>query len=131
MISLRGLNAAIRPNAQWCLDVAAYYNVPVTVTSAVRPWADQEALRRRYESCLAKGERVYAGNPDPACRYPANEPGDSAHNFGLAWDSVVPEEYLDWWVAVRRYAGFRVPDNDLIHAEYPDWRVWRPYLKAA
>jgi hypothetical protein len=130
-ISLRGLHPAVRDAATWCLDVASYYKVPVTVTSAVRPWAEQEALRRRYESCLARGERVYPDNPDSACRFPANEPGDSAHNFGLAWDSWVPPEYREWWTAVREYAGFRVPSNDWVHAEYPDWRQYRPLLKPA
>jgi len=122
-IALRGLDPAIRPAAQWCLDVAAHFKVPVTVTSGTRAWAEQQQLRDRYEACLARGEQVYAGNPNPACRFPANKPGDSAHNFGLAWDSWVPEPYRSWWVQVRAYAGFRVPANDWVHAEYPDWRV--------
>jgi hypothetical protein len=128
-ISLRGLDPHIRDAAQWSLDVAAYYKVPVTVTSANRPWAQQEQLRHRYEGCLARGERVYPENPDEGCRFPANEPGDSAHNYGLAWDSWVPEEFRPWWQAVREYAGFRVPSNDWVHAEYPDWRTWKPALK--
>lgn len=130
-ISLRGLDPHVREAAQWCLDVATYYKVPVTVTSASRSWAEQTALRARYESCLSRGERVYAGNPDPSCRFPANEPGDSAHNYGLAWDSWVPEGYREWWTYVRQLAGFRVPDNDWVHAEYPNWRAYLPELKRA
>ena len=130
-ISLRGLDPAIREAAEWCLAVASYYKVPVTVTSASRAWAEQEQLRARYEGCLARGEQVYPGNPDPACRFPANRPGDSAHNYGMAWDSWVPEAYRSWWTYVRELAGFRVPGNDWVHAEYPDWRNYLPLLKRA
>ena len=121
-LALRGLDPAIRPAAQWCLDVAAYYKIPVTVTSGLRTWADQSALRARYEDCLARGEEVDPGNANPACRFPANQPGDSAHNFGLAWDSWVPEPHREAWRFIREYIGFRVPPHDWVHAEYPDWR---------
>lgn len=125
-IQLRGLDPAVRAYAQWCLDVAALYKVPVTVTSGLRSWAEQTALRARYEACLARGEPVEPSNPNSACRYPANQPGDSAHNFGWAWDSWVEEPYRAWWTAVRQYAGFRVPSHDWIHAEVPDWRALAP-----
>lgn len=123
-ISLRGLNPTVRAAAERALAWAAFYKIPVTVTSAARPWAEQEKLRARYEACLSRGERVYPGNPDPACRYPANRPGESAHNYGLAFDSSVPPEWLPAWTWLRRAAGFAVPENDPVHAEVPSWRQY-------
>lgn len=128
-IKLRGLDANVRERAQWCLDWAAHYGIPVTVTSGLRSWADQVKLRGRYEDCLQRGESVHPGNPNPACRFPANRPGDSAHNFGWAWDSWVPEQYREWWIELRKIAGFHVPANDWVHAEIPEWRQYGPQMK--
>lgn len=114
-MQLRGLHEALRPAAQWALDVAAYYGVRPEVTSVYRSWHEQAALRDRYERGL---------HP-----YPVAKPGESAHNFGLAWDSVLPAPYRGvpeweaWWDAVRQVAGFQVPSNDRIHAALPEW--WR------
>ena len=119
-VAFRGLHEALRPAAEWTLAVADYYEVPVTVTSVFRSWEDQTRLRRNYEACLASGEFGKTAQ----CRYPANRPGDSAHNWGLAWDSTVPERYQSWWDAVRRYAGFEVLENDRIHAQLPSWRSY-------
>lgn len=120
-IGLRGLDPVVRERAQIAMDIAAYYGVPVTLTSTYRPWEQQERLYRVYLDCRARGE---VGQPGP-CKYPANRPGDSAHNFGWAWDSVVPEQYQDWWDAVRRWVGFEVLPNDRIHAQVPNWRQYR------
>lgn len=116
---LSGLHEWLRPNADWCLKVAAHYGVPVDVTSTLRPWEEQQRLRERWER---------AGRP-PSCIKtatglvcPANRPGDSAHQYGLAWDSVVAPRYQAWWNMVRRLAGFDVLANDEIHAELPQWR---------
>lgn len=116
-IHTRGLHRDVRPYADYALQIANYYRVPVTVTSVYRDLTTQARLRRAYETCVAQGRF-----PGPGCRYPANRPGDSAHNFGLAWDSVTEPQYQDWWDAVRQWIGFRVPPNDRIHAEVPDWR---------
>ncbi len=121
-IQLRGLHPAIRGAAEYALEIARHNGVPVTVTSGLRSSAEQARLRRQYEACLAAGERVHAGNPNPACRFPANRPGTSAHEFGLAFDSSVPEAYWDVWNAIRSYVGFRLMANDRVHAEHPDWR---------
>ena len=120
-MKLRGLDPAVRAAAQWTLDVAQYYGVPVTVTSGYRSLAQQRTLRAQHEQCVREGR--YPG--PPPCAWPANRPGDSAHNFGWAWDSVVPSRYQSWWNELRRYAGFRVPDHDAIHAEVPNWRQYR------
>ena len=70
---------------------------------------------------IAKQQELYnnrASNP-----YPVNRPGDSSHNFGLGFDSWVPEGQMPIWVYIRRAVGFQVPENDLIHAEVPNWRA--------
>lgn len=105
---LQGLHRQVREAADWCLEVAAYYDVPVTVTSGYRSWQQQAKLRQDYE--------------EGRSRWPANRPGDSAHNYGLAWDSVVPAWAQSWWSDVRRLAGFEVLPNDVIHAQVPGWR---------
>lgn len=115
---LLGLDPAIKAAAEWTLEVADFYNVPATVTSGRRTMDEQRALRRNFEQCVATGR--FGQGPD--CRFPANRPGDSAHNFGLAFDSVVPAELMSWWMMVRQLAGFDVRSSDPPHAEYPSWR---------
>lgn len=117
-MKLSGLHTALRPNAQWALDVAAFYDVPVNVTSVFRSWTAQKRLRDNFERCVASGQFGKTAK----CRFPANRPGDSAHNHGLAWDSTVPPEFQDWWTHVRRLAGFEVLPNDIIHAQLTSWR---------
>lgn len=117
-LTLAGLHPQVRAAAEWALGVADYYKVPVEVTSGYRSWAEQTRLRRNYEQCVATGR--FPSGPD--CLYPANRPGDSAHNWGLAFDSTVADWLQPWWTAVREAAGFRVLSNDVIHAEVPGWR---------
>lgn len=120
-LKLAGLDTNVRAAAEWALAWADYYDVPVTVTSGFRSWADQERLYTNYQQCLAAGQ--YGKTAD--CKYPANAPGDSAHNYGWAWDSWVPAEYQGWWDYVRQLAGFKTYANDPVHAEVPDWRSYR------
>lgn len=100
---LAGLTAEVRRRAQWCLAYAAKYGVRVTLTSTRRSEREQAALYKAYLEGRSK--------------YPALPPGQSKHQRGLAWDSWVEPAFREWWIAVRRYAGFRVPDSDWIHAE--------------
>lgn len=111
------LHPALIPYARWCLDVAERYRIPIHVTSVYRSNAQQAKL--------------YANFKAGRSTFPANPPGQSAHNYRLAWDSVpgssgrsaeVPRELRDWWTYVRELAGWRVPPGDWIHAEYPNWR---------
>lgn len=118
MLQLSGLWTPLQPYAEAPIGWAADQNVVVQITSVFRSWEEQAALRARYDRCVAAGK---VGEPG-ACRYPANRPGDSAHQYGLAWDSWVKDELMPWWVAVRRYYGWRVPEHDPVHAELPDWR---------
>ena len=116
---LRGLHPQVREAADWAVRYAESQGVPVTITSGYRTWADQADKRRKYERCVAQGRFPWA----EGCRYPANRPGDSAHNWGLAFDSWVPEPYWPFWDAVKVYAGFRTyPQTDRVHGEYPGWR---------
>lgn len=104
---LAGLHPAVRARAQLALDYAKQQGVPVTVTSTFRSVNQQRKLYTDY----LNGQS----------RFPANPPGASAHNYGLAWDSVVADQFIDWWTRVREAFGFRVPANDWIHAEVPAW----------
>lgn len=107
---LRGLHPSVREAANWTLDVAEYYRVPITVTSGHRDWATQTRLYRDWKRGRSK--------------WPANPPGDSSHNFGLAWDSTTTPEYQRAWNYIRRAAGFEVLDHDIIHAQLPNWRQY-------
>lgn len=117
---LYGLEASVREAAEWCLDVADHYRVSVTVVSAFRNRREQTRLWNNYQQCLRSGR--FGKTAD--CRYPANPPGESAHEFRLAWDSSVAPELMSWWTMVRRAAGFHVLENDLPHAEAPNWRAY-------
>lgn len=113
-VQLRGLHPDVRARAEIALAWANHFGVRPVVTSGFRSWHEQLKLRQRFE----RGES----------RFPANLPGDSAHNFGFAWDSVLPAplrgrpEWEQWWEDVREAVGFNVPGNDTIHAEVPSWR---------
>lgn len=130
MIQLRGFPPELRAAVEALVKAWQQAGGRVQITSVVRPLDQQARLRRNWESCVVAG--LYPSNASLggglSCAYPANRPGDSAHNYGLAWDSWVPPEQMDDWVAWRRWQGWTVPDNDKIHAEIPDWRQ---YVKAA
>jgi len=120
---LSGLDPNVRAAADWALSWADYYGVPVTVTSGYRSEQEQARLRDLW---------VRAGRPS-SCSYipslgqtvcPANAPGDSAHNYGWAFDSSVPAEYASWWDYVRSLAGFELLPNDQVHAQVPNWRQY-------
>jgi len=116
-IDLRGLDPAVRERAEWAMQYAASFGIRPIITSTFRGWNEQRELRDAY----------LAGES----RWPANAPGDSAHNFGWAFDSVLPSDlrnvpgFDEWWQAVRRYVGFEVPTNDTIHSQVPNWRSFR------
>ena len=115
---LAGLHPDVRRNAEWALGWANFYRVPVDVTSGLRSWIEQNRLRTNFEQCVATGRF----GKTRECRFPANRPGDSSHEFGLAWDSVTEPWAQEWWTHVRRLAGFDVPAGDIIHAQVPNWR---------
>jgi len=118
-VRLAGLNPGLTAAAEETIRLAGDYGLHPTITSVYRTLVQQAGLYQTRQRCLA-GDRI-------ACKqqpYPANPPGNSAHNWGLAWDSWVPAPEMPLWVAIRRAIGWRVPENDLIHAELPDWRLY-------
>jgi len=106
-VNLRGLDARVRPYAEYALRVAQVNGIDPVITSTFRSWQEQTRLYSRYK----------AGRSS----FPANPPGYSAHNYGLAFDSWVPEAQRPAWKAIREYVGFHVPSNDWVHAEVPHW----------
>lgn len=72
MADLRTLHPGLVPWARWIYAVGKYYDGRLVVTSARRSSAKQAELRRRWEMGLSK--------------IPANRPGTSLHEFGLAFD---------------------------------------------
>lgn len=120
MIALRGLHSALRPYAEYAVRVAHAYGVNPVITSVFRSSQEQAQLYDAYVESLRRGVFRTPGQP----QYPANRPGDSAHNFGFAWDSWVPEHQQETWNAIRRWVGWDVLANDLIHAQLPGWRSY-------
>jgi len=117
-IGLRGLHRDVRPAAELAMDIANAYGLTPVITSTFRDWQEQQKLRSNFERCVRRG--LFPSPPN--CKFPANRPGDSSHNFGLGFDSWVPAPQMAFWAFVRRWVGFRVPTNDLIHAEVDGWR---------
>jgi len=127
VIAFRGLDSQLRPYADYAMRLAAQEGLqePI-ITSVYRNLDFQRKLRDNYDQCRARG--LFPSDarlsPGMSCRWPANQPGDSAHNFGFAWDSWVPPDQMAVWTAIRRYVGWHVPENDVIHAELPNWRSY-------
>lgn len=117
MIGLRGLHEQLRPYAEYALKVAQHYGINPELTSTYRSLDQQRRLYDNWQRCKA-GQ---GPTPGMSCSWPANPPGASAHNYGLAWDSWVPDHQMARWVEIRRWVGWRVPDRDVIHAELPGW----------
>jgi len=117
-LSLRGMHPELREPAEFAIEVAHLNGLRPEVSSVFRSFTNQARLRANFESCVARGAFPSA----PNCMFPANVPGDSAHNYGFAFDSVVPAAQLPLWTAIREWVGWRVPSNDTIHAELPGWR---------
>ena len=105
------MDRRLRPHAEYAVQIANAYGIQPVITSVFRSWAEQTRLRSRWEAGQSK--------------WPANRPGDSAHNYGWAWDSWVPDHQMADWAAIRQYVGWEVPGNDVIHAGLPDWRQYR------
>ena len=126
MIALRGLYPELRPYAEYSIRLAEANGLTPQVTSVYRGLTQQQRLRTNWEQCKARG--LYPSSASLgyglSCAYPANRPGDSGHNYGLAWDSWVPKEQMATWTAIREWVGWTVPSHDQIHAELPQWRAY-------
>jgi hypothetical protein len=118
MIALRGLHPHVRAWAEYAHTVARYYGVDPVVTSGFRSMGEQQYLRDRWEWCVATGR--FQDGSTAGCQHGANRPGESAHNYGLAWDAWAPAEHLPTWHAIVRWAGFHVGSS--VHNEVRGWR---------
>lgn len=107
-VRLAGTHPDVRAAAEFAVRIADFYGVPVTVTSGLRTFDEQRRLYKRFLSGRA--------------RFPAAPPGGSAHEFGMAFDSVVSRADLPLWNAIREYVGFRTLPSDIVHAVVPNWR---------
>lgn len=118
--SLGGLHPTVRLHAEYALAYARHFGIPVRVTSGRRSTEQQRVLYQQYRACVDRGT---FGTDKCATRWPANPPGTSSHEYGLAWDSVVENpQHQAAWNYIRAALGFEVPRNDVIHAQVPDWR---------
>jgi len=99
MADLGTLQPALIPWAKWIYAVGKYYDGRLVVTSARRSRAKQAELRRRWEMGLSN--------------IPANRPGTSLHEHGLAFDLArigrdpLGDPLLDWLGKVWEYYGGR------------------------
>ena len=105
------MDPGLRPYADYAVHWANANGIFPQITSVYRSWAEQTRLRARWEAGQSK--------------WPANRPGDSAHNYGWAFDSWVPDHQMPVWIEIRRRVGWVVPDHDRIHAGLPGWRQYR------
>jgi len=105
---LSGVHPEVKEAAEFAVDIADWYGIPVTITSGFRSYQEQDRLYKRFLSGRA--------------RFPAAPPGRSAHGYGLAFDSVVAPRFLDAWDLIRQYVGFSTSRSDEVHAVVPNWR---------
>ena len=108
MATLRGLNPALRPWAEWLYKLGKYYDSRLVVTSGFRSSRKQGQLYQRYLS---------GKSPIPAA-----PPGQSLHERGLAFDlarsGVDPfqDELLHWLSHVWKQIGGGVGgERDPVH----------------
>lgn len=111
---LNGLEPSLIPYVDAALRAASRLGIAVKVTSVRRNWGEQEELFARYRAGLSE--------------FPANAPGDSPHQYGVAWDSTVPAAQQQKWDAIRAFYGWKLYPHDKVHAEYPNWRQFRHLL---
>lgn len=115
MLQVNGLDSRLREHAEQTFAYAFALGLHPVVTSVRRSEQEQRRLYQAYVSGKAK--------------YPAAPPGNSAHQWGVAFDSVVPAEELAAWTAVRRAFGWLAPDSDTVHAEWPGWQSYISVLR--
>ena len=99
MADLNTLDARIVPWAKWLYAVGKSYDGRLVVTSALRSSSKQAELRRKWELGQSK--------------IPANRPGTSLHEYGLAFDLArlgidpLGDPLLNWLGAVWEHYGGR------------------------
>jgi len=108
MADLGTLHPALIPWAKWIYSVGKHYDGRLVVTSARRSSAKQAELRRLWEQGKSK--------------IPANRPGTSLHEFGLAFDMArlgkepLGDPLLAWLGQVwEHYGGRHGGTRDPVH----------------
>ena len=108
MADLRTLDPRLVPWARWIHSLGKHYDPLLVVTSARRSRAKQSQLYQRY----IRGES----------KIPANRPGTSLHEHGLAFDLArigkdpIGDPLLAWLGAVWEQVGGRHGgDRDPVH----------------
>lgn len=110
-----GLEQRLIPYADAALRMGQQLGLHPQITSVRRNWAEQEKLYHDFQHGLRQ--------------LPANPPGYSAHQYGVAWDSWVPDVELQLWNQVRGHFGWKLYPNDPVHAELPGWERVTKFLK--
>jgi hypothetical protein len=110
-----GLAPQLVPFAEEAMRRAQRANIRPRVTSVRRNWGEQEELYANYQRGLSP--------------FPANPPGESPHQYGVAWDSVVPAHDQPVWDQIRASVGWKLYPHDPVHAELPNWRTVKHYLR--
>lgn len=110
-----GLEPVLVPYAEEAFRIAQRMNIRPRLTSVRRNWGEQEELYANYQRGLSQ--------------FPANAPGDSPHQYGVAWDSAVPAVDQAAWDRIRASLGWKLYPHDPVHAEFPNWRAYRQYLR--
>jgi len=122
MADLLNLHPKVRAAAAQLVKTMREAGYMAMITSGYRSPRAQAVLRRKYETCLARGR--------PEC-LPAARPGLSEHNYGLAVDVVTdapPEhrQYIAESVGLT-YAGTADP----VHYGAFSFSEWLSLLKQA
>lgn len=88
----------------------------IKVSSAYRSRRDQEELIRRWE------------RDDPGVITRPAQPGQSAHQFGMAIDVTIDPQDWDRLGELAASVGLEQPDpdEDPVHIEFPNWRAYAP-----
>lgn len=115
MITLAGIDPRLRAHAEATVAYAERLGLSPVVTSVRRSASEQARLLANWKAGLNK--------------YPVAPVGQSAHQYGVAWDSTVPPDQQALWNAIRRAMGWMVPEGDIVHAEYPNWAAYKPALR--
>ena len=110
-----GLDSRLIPYADAAIADARQAGLHPRVTSVRRNWAEQTRLWQNYRAGLSL--------------LPANPPGESSHQYGVGWDSVVLEGEWDDWNDIRARWGWKLYPNDPVHAEFPGWQSYRTMLR--
>lgn len=115
MLGFAGMDPRLRAHAEATVAYAERLGIVPVIVSVRRNEVEQTKLYQNY----------LAGKS----RWPANPPGDSAHQYGVAFDTTVPPAQQEAWNNIRRGFGWTVPPSDIPHAEFPNWRSVRSYLQ--